>query len=384
MNAIKSVLRRISFGAALLLVSIYSAHAQTNEIRVGVLLALSGPAAYLGTPVQQSLQLLVDHYNADGGIAGRKLVLVTYDTEGNTGKAVQLFRRLVESDMVQVVIGPSTTGESLAIGPIAEELKVPMISFGAGRDIVLPVKQNSFKVPPTDEIEIRQLLRDFARRGIRKIGVIATAGPYGQSAEALLKRYAPTAGIDIVAFEEYQALDTDLTAQIVRVRDSNPDALLIWATDPGATLLVKQAAALGFKKPVFNSPAVADPKFIAKAGPAAEGTYVQSSRLLVAADLPDSDPQKAGLVWLTRAYRKRFGEEPPQNSGHPYDALLLIEQGLKQLRSDGVGSLAKAMEKAKFCGANGCFQMSALDHNGLPPESMVILQARGGRWVLSQ
>ncbi len=155
----------------------HGASAQPSELRVGVLLALSGPAAYLGDPVRNALKLLTARYNDAGGIAGRKLTLVTYDTEANTGKAVQLFRRLVESDKVQVVIGPSTTGESIALISVANELHTPMISFGAGKDVISPTTPYVFKVPPTDETEIRELVQDFAHRGYKKVAVLYAAGP---------------------------------------------------------------------------------------------------------------------------------------------------------------------------------------------------------------
>ena len=381
----KTMARMLVAGGLLLAPFVGRASAQEAEIRVGALIALSGPAAYLGDPVQKALKLLVENYNAKGGMAGRKMTLITYDTEANTGKAVQLYRRLVESDHVQVIIGPSTTGESLTLKSVANELKVPMISFGAGTDIVVPPEPYVFKVPPTDEVEIRQLVTDFAQRGVKKLAVLYATGPYGQSGAAIMKRLGPPAGVNVVAEEQFQPLDTDMTAQIVRVRDADADALLIWATDPGATLVVKQAVALGYKKPIYNSPAVADPKFIQKAGPAAEGTYVQGSRLLVASELAADDPQRVGLVWLTDAYRKRFNEEPPQNAGHPYDALLLIEQAITGKSGPLDGTIvAQGLEKAKFCGANGCFTMSATDHNGLPPNAMVILKAVGGHWKLDK
>jgi len=363
----------------------FAAKAEEPGIKVGAMIALSGPAAYLGDPVQKSLKMLVDNYNARGGIAGRKLTLVTYDTEGNTGKAVQLFRRLAESDQVVAIIGPSTTGESLALKSVANELKVPMISFGAGTDIVVPPEPYVFKVPPTDEVEIRQLVVDFARRGVKKLALLYAASPYGQSGASLMQQLAPTAGISLVAQEQFQLLDTDMTAQIIRARDSGADAMLIWATDPAATLVVKQAVALNFAKPIYNSPAVADPKFITKAGAAADGTYVQGSRLLVAADLPADHPQRSGLVWLTDSYRKRFNEEPPQNAGHPYDALLLIESAVTGTSGELSGEIvARGLSKAKACGANGCFKMSDKDHNGLSPDSMVILKAVKGAWKLDE
>ena len=351
---------------------------------MGVRSSRSWPAAYLGNPVQKALQLVIDNYNDHGGIDGRKLSVITYDTEANTGKAVQLFRRLVESDKLQVVIGPSTTGESIALISVANELHTPMISFGAGKDIISPITPYVFKVPPTDETEIKALVQEFAHRGWRKVAVLHAVGPYGQSGDTLLQALSPGAGLTLVTQEQFQPLDSDMTSQIVRARGSGADGMLIWATDPAATLVVKQAAALGFKKPIVNSPAVADPKFVQNVGVAAEGAYVQSSRLLVAADLPASDPQKAGLVWLTDAYRKRFGEEPPQNAGHPYDALLLIEQAVKGVSGPLSGeAIAKGLDAASACGANGCFHMSPNDHNGLPPDSMVLLRAHGGRWELS-
>ena len=88
---------------------------------------------------------------------------------------------------------------------------------------------------------------------------------------------------------------------------------------------------------------------------------------------------------MTDAYRKRFNEEPPQNAGHPYDALLLIEQAITGKSGPLDGTIvAQGLEKAKFCGANGCFAMSATDHNGLPPNAMVILKAVGGHWKLDK
>jgi branched-chain amino acid transport system substrate-binding protein len=210
--------------------------ASAQELKLGVLLALSGPAAYLGDPVQKSLRLLAEKYNAAGGITGHKLTIITYDTEGNSGKAVQLFRRLVESDGAQVVIGPSTTGESLTVKSVANELKVPLISFGAGTDIVTPVTRFVFKVPPTDEIEIRQFVADFAQRGVKKLGLIYASNAYGQSGATLLQRFAPGGGLTVVAAEQFQPLDSDMTPQIVRVRNAGPDAMLIWSIDPGATL----------------------------------------------------------------------------------------------------------------------------------------------------
>lgn len=361
------------------------AQAEVQDIRIGALLALSGPAASLGDPVQKSLRLIVDRYNADGGMSGHKVVLISYDTGGSSGKAVQLYRRLVESDGAEVVIGPSTSGETLTLKSVANELQVPLISFGASTEIVIPTTAYVFKVPPTDQIEIRQLVNDLTKRGIKKLGLIYGSDAYGQSGATLLQRLAPAAGIEVVAAEQFQPLDSDMTPQILRIRNAAPDAMLIWSIDPGATLLVKQAAALGFTKPIYNSPAVADPKFLQNAGTAALGTFVQSSPLLVASQLPESDPQKAGLVWLTNTYRKQYSEEPPQNAGHPYDALMLIAQAVEGTTGKLTGAaLAEGLAKAHGCGANGCYQMTATDHNGLPADPMVILKGGSAGWELDK
>lgn len=380
----RTLYKVLAVGAAIVLFADAGARAQ-DDIKIGALITLSGPSAYLGDPVKNALDILVEHYNADGGMNGRKVDIVTYDTEGNSGKAVQLYRRLVESDGVSAVIGPSTTGESMTLNSVANELKVPMISFGAGKAIVDPPTPFVFKVPPTDELEIKQLVNDFSARGIRKLAVFYVTGPYGQSGASLLTALAPQKEITVAAVEQAQPLDTDMTAQIVRIRDAKPDAMIIWAADPAATLIVKQAAQLGLKIPIYNSPAVADPRFVVNAGPAAEGTFVQSSRLLIADQLTDDSPQKKGLVWLTDAYRKKFNQAPPQNAGHAYDALMLIDQATKNIKGEVSGEMvAKAMESAKFCGANGCFAMSNADHNGLQPGAMVILKAHDGGWRLDK
>lgn len=378
--------RRELLAAGVVLALSNGAMAQEKEIRIGALVAASGPTAFIGASQQKAIEMLVEQINAAGGMSGNKVVLRLYDTEGNSTMSAQQFRRLVDSDKVHVVIGPSTTGESLAISSVANESKVPLVSFAGAEAVVSPPTPYVFKVPPTDRIVATHLLGFMKEKGIASIGLLSSADGYGQAGAVMVKEVAGGMGMKVAAAEEFGPKDSDMTPQVLKIRSSGADALLIWSVNPGPTIILKNAAALGFRKPIFNSYGAASPALIEQSGPAAEGTYVSSMRLLAPESLAKDDPMRDVVTKLAADYRNAFKKEPTTFIGHPADALSLVAAALKKL--GGVPDrekLAAAMaDGISFPGANGVFNFSPNNHNGLDANSnsMIMLQVKNGAFVV--
>lgn len=379
----------LTVGASLgvLLSTSLGAVAEQKEIRIGALIAASGPAAFIGNSQRSTIEILVEKINKAGGMSGNKVVLTLYDTEGNSTLAAQQFRRLIDSDRVDVVIGPSTTGETLPLMAIANESKVPLISFAGAENVVLPPTPFVFKTPPTDRIVASHMLGFMKKRGISSLGLLSSADGYGQAGAAVVKEVAASLGFKIAAAEEFGPKDTDMTPQVLRIRSSGAGALLIWSVNPGPTVILKNAAAVGFQKPIFNSYGAASPALIDQSGPAAEGSYVSSMRLLAPESLAKDDPIRDVVTKLATDYRDKVGKEPTTFVGHPADALTLIAAALD--KAGGMPNrekLAEAMRGGiEFAGANGMFAFTDANHNGLDENSrsMIMLQIKGGKFVVA-
>ena len=373
---------------ALAVIGTGSAYAQEKEIRVGALMATSGPAAFLGASEKNAFDMLVDQINARGGMHGYKIKPFFYDTEGNSTSAAQQFRRLAETDKVHVVIGPSTTGESLVVKPIANELKVPTITMAGAEVVTVPPTRYVYKTPPTDRIVAEHMLGYFKRKGLASIAILSSADGYGQAGAATVKEVAVQFGIKIAAADEFGPRDSDMTPQILKIRASGADALVIWSVNPGPTIILRNAAAVGYNKPIFNSYGAASQALIEQSGAAAENSYVSSMRLLAPESLAASDPMREVVNRLASDYRTRFKAEAPTFAAHPYDALLLIDKAVEKINGPiDREKLADAFQSGiKFPGGNGMFIFTGTNHNGLGRESnsMVMLQVKGGKFVLAE
>jgi branched-chain amino acid transport system substrate-binding protein len=374
---------RVAFGAALAALSI-AASAQ-DAIRIGAIFATSGPSAFLGVPEERGLKLKVDEINKAGGINGRKIEVVQYDTEGNTTKAAQLARRLIESDKVLAIVGPSSSGESLQVLPIANETKTPLIAHAGTEKMTSPVTPYVFNTPPTDRVVAAHLLGVFKKRGITQIALLTAADGFGQSGANVVKELAPKYGVTIARHEEFNRTDPDMTAQVLKAKDSPAQAMLVWSAFPAPTIIAKNAAAVGYGKPVFNSFAAASKDLLVQAGPAAEGSYVSAMRLLAPETLKANDPMRPAVMKIYTEYKAKYNEAPATFAAHSYDAMSILEAALRKVSGPPTrDSLRAAMEGVTVTGGNGVYRLSPTSH-GLEPdsESMVLMVAKGGQWVVA-
>jgi branched-chain amino acid transport system substrate-binding protein len=361
--------------------------AADRDITIGAIYPMTGSASFLGIPEEHALKTIVDQWNKAGGIAGHHVNVIVYDTEGNSVKAVQQLRRLIEADKVDVVFGPSSSGESLAAIPIADELKTPVIAHGGTEQIVNPTLKYVFNSVPVDRVAITHVLAYASHNNLKKIGIMSAADGYGQSGTRILKELAPSYGIEIVGNEEFNRQDPDMTAQLLRIRQNNPDALVVWSALPGPVVLLKNARAIGFEVPVIVGYGAASNSLVANAGTSADGVLVSSFRLLVPDSLAESDPSKPVVTKLYNDYQATYHSAPDNFAQHSYDAALILKQAVESIQGPVThDSLRDAIEKVKVTGANGQFQFSPTNHGGLSLESkpLIMLRYEKGKWQLAE
>lgn len=376
-------LARLAIAAAGLVACVGAAAQET--LKIGAIYSTSGPGAFLGVPEERGLRLKVDEINKAGGINGRKVEVVLYDTEGNTTKAAQLARRLIESDKVLAVVGPSSSGESLQVLPIANELKTVLIAHAGTEKMTNPVTPWVFNTPPTDRVVAAHMLSVFKKRGITQLALLSAADGFGQSGANVVKELAPKYGVTIARHEEFNRTDPDMTAQVLKAKDSPAQAMLVWSAFPAPTIIAKNAAAVGYGKPMFNSFAAASKDLLTQAGPAAEGSFVSSMRLLAPETLKASDPLRNSVLKIFNEYKAKHNEGPATFVAHSHDAMSLIEAAVKKINGPVTrDNLRAALETVTVAGGNGIFRLSPTSH-GLDPESqsMVLLVAKGGQWVVA-
>lgn len=357
--------------------------AERQPIKIGAIIAMSGPMAFLGDNQAKSLRLLEEYSNKNGGIAGHPFKLTIYDSEGVGSKAVQLMLRLAVQDNVDVIIGPSSAGEAVLAQPIANEQKVPTISFTAAESVVRPVTPYFFKTSSTDRIDARKLLGSLKARGIHKLGFIYSADAYGNGGARMISELAPDFGIDLVTQETFGPRDTDMTPQILKIRKSLAQAMLIWSVNPGPTIILKNASALQFDKPIFLCSGAGSDELIKQAGASSEGAFATGFRML-APDTLKEDKSQEQAKWLTERYKTQYGIKPSPFAGFAFDAWLIIEAALRKIEGPVTRvALRDAMENATACGPTDCYSYSAQDHNGLGDgaTTLILMRVKGLQWV---
>ncbi|MDY0301799.1 MAG: ABC transporter substrate-binding protein [Trichlorobacter sp.] len=354
-------------------------------IKIGGLFAVTGPAAFLGEPGKRTLEMLVADTNAKGGINGKKLEAVIYDTGGDVTKAVQLANKLIKSDKVVAIIGPSTTGESMALIPLVTKEKIPLISAAAGIKITEPVKARRwvFKTPANDHIAAEKILNHMLKQGQKTFALLTVTDGFGASGREQLKALAARKGFKIVADETYGPKDTDMTPQLTKIRKIKADAIICWGTNPGPAIITKNIKQLGISTPLYMSHGVASKKYIELAGAeAAEGVMLPAGKLAVIASLSPKDAQYKLLQEYDASYRKNFGTEASTFGGYAYDGFMLVTNAV---RNNGVtaAQIRDGIEQtSKLVSVSGVFNMSASDHNGLDLSAFEMVKVSKGNWVL--
>ncbi|MBI2317854.1 MAG: ABC transporter substrate-binding protein [Betaproteobacteria bacterium] len=375
----------VRMAAVAALATAFGAQAQA-PIKIGTVLSITGPAAFLGDPEIKTLQLYIEKINAAGGVLGRKIELYSFDDGSDANRANSFTKRLIEEDKVDIIVGGTTTGSTMAMVPLVEKAEIPFISLAGAVVIIEPTKKWVFKTPHTDRMAAEKVYEDMKKRGFSKIGLLAENSGFGQSGKKESHAVAAKYGIQIVADEMYGPKDADVTTQLTKIRNTpGVQAILVFGFGQGPAVVTKNYGQLSLKLPLYQSHGVASAEYIKLSGKAAEGVRLPAAALLVADVLPKTDPQKPVVVGYSKAYRDRFKSEVSTFGGHAYDGLMIAVEAIKRAKSTDKAKVRDAIEQTKgFIGTGGVVNMSPKDHMGLDLSAFRMLEIRNGGWTLAK
>jgi len=372
---------------ALFFVGLLAGTAQAADpIKVGSFLAVTGGASFLGDPEKKTLEMYVDAINADGGINGQPVELVLYDSGTSAKQALTFVKRLIEQDEVDVIVGGTTTGETMAVIKEVEKAGVPFISLAGAGVIIDPVKKWVFKTPHTDRLAVKKIFDDMKANGLTKVGLLSGSGGFDKSCHKNALELAPEMGMTIVADESHGKGDTDMTPQLTKIKNTDGiQAFLYCGFGAPTSIVAKNVKQIGLAVPHYQTHGSASKKFIQGADGAAEGARLPVAALLVVDQLPADHPQKKVATAYRDAYEKKYGESISTFGGHAYDGLFIAVQALKRAGGTDKEMVRTEIENTKnFVGADGIFNMSATDHLGLDTSSFVMVEVKDGNWKLLQ
>ncbi len=377
-------IKKLAAGAVLIL-GAFSAFA-ADPIKIGSVLSVTGPAAFLGDPELKTLQMYVEDINKKGGVLGRPLELVHYDDGSDAGKANGFTKRLIEDDKVDVLVGGTTTGATMSAAPLVEKAGIPFISLAGAVVIVEPVKKWLFKTPHTDRMAAEKVFEDMKKRGISKVALLSETSGFGGSGKKESEGVAAKYGITLVANETYGPKDTDMSPQLTKIKGTpGVQAVFIFGLGQGPAIATKNFKQLSVNLPLYHAHGVASEEFIKLAGPAAEGIRLPAAALLVANKLNDKDPQKAVAQGYSKAFEARWKTDVSTFGGHAYDGLMLAVDAIKRANSTDKAKVRDALEATKgYVGTGGIVNMSATDHMGLDLSAFRMLEVKGGDWTIAQ
>jgi len=350
--------------------------------KVGAIFAVTGPAAWLGTPERNTAKMIEEEVNKAGGINGHPLEIIIEDTVGDPTRTVTAAKKLITKDQVLAIVGPSRSGTTMAVIPIVEEAKVPLVSCAAAEAIVVPVKSWVFKTPQKDSDAALRIYETMREQGISKIALITGTTGFGDQGRKQLKKLAPELEIEIVADETYGPEDTDMTAQLTKIKASEAQAVVNWSIVPGQVIVAKNMRQLGMEIPLFQSHGFGNIKYAQTAGEAGEGIIFPCGRLLAVDTLADDHPQKEVLAKYKKEYEAKYEEDVSTFGGHAWDGLQLVIAALREVGPDRE-KIRDYLENTKnFVGTGGIFNFSPEDHNGLNKDAFEMLTVKSEKFVV--
>jgi branched-chain amino acid transport system substrate-binding protein len=355
--------------------------------KIGAVFSITGVGSFLGEPEKKTAEMIADQINKAGGINGQPLELIVYDDESDATKCNLAVKKLIKKDKVPVIIGPTRSGESLAVVSVAEEAQVPLISCATSYKIVTPIESRRwiFKVAGSDAHVVGRMFDYMKSKGIERVAIMTDSTGYGASAREEFLRLAPEYGMTIVADERFGPQDTDLTAQLTKIRGTQPQAIVNWSVGPTQILAVKNWRDLGLDSiPLFQSHGFGSLKNLELAGPAAEGVLLPLARVNVGPLLPDDQPQKKVIMAYTADYEQRFKEPISSFGGHAWDAMHLAIAALKAVGPDSAKIRDHIENTRGFVGMHGIFNFSPQDHNGLSKNDLEMVVVKDGKWALAR
>ena len=378
---------RIALAALLAGAAIGSAGAQ---IRIGLMVSATGPTSAIGIPQKNTGDIL------PRTIGGASVEYISLEDGGDTTRAVQNVKKLVQEHHIDALIGPSTTPNAFAILDVIAEAKVPMMATVGTSAVVEPLdakKRWVFKTTQNDDLIAAALLSHMKRNGVATVGFIGFNDPYGENWLKVFSALGEKAGVKVIAVERYGRTDSSVTGQTLKLIAAKPDAMLIAAVGGPAVLPQATLREQGFKGTIYQTHAVATDDFIKLGKDKVEGTILAAGPMLVIDEIPDTNPTKKVAQAYIAAYEKQFGTKPATFGANTWDAGILLERAIPvalKAAKPGTEAFRSALRDAleqerEVVGCQGVFNMSPTNHNGMDERARVLITIRDGRFrLLSQ
>ncbi|SAK42446.1 extracellular ligand-binding receptor [Caballeronia calidae] len=359
------------------------------DVKIGVTVSATGPAASLGIPEKNTIALLPKE------VAGQKVEYIVLDDATDSTQAVKNARKLTSEDHVDALVGSTVVPNSLAMTDIAAEAHTPMISMAAAASLVEPMDAKKawvFKTPQNDILMATAIAQHMANHGVKTVAFIGFSDAYGESWFKEFSKAADLAKLKVVANERFARNDASVTGQVLKMMSQNADAVLIAGAGTPAALPQKTLKERGYKGKIYQTHGVANNDFLRVCGKDCEGTFLPAGPLLVAEQLPDSNPVKQAALTYKKAYEGAYGAGSVSTfGGHAWDAGLILQRAIPVALKKGQPgtpafreALRAAIEETKNLPAShGIFNMSPNDHSGLDQRARVMVEIVGGKWKLS-
>lgn len=357
------------------------------EVKIGVITSGTGPMALIGIPQHNSIALLPRQ------IGDQTIKYITLDDKSATASTVTAFKKLVNEEKVDAIIGPSGSPNAMAVIPFAAETGTPVLTLVGGAAVVLPMTEEKkwmFKPSQNDDIIAQALVDDMVRRKVKTLGLILVADAFGESWNQVMAGLAKRNGIAIVVTERFQRQDSSVTGQSLRVRMAKPDAVLVAA--PGGAAVLPQATLFdqGYKGQIYQTHGAAMDGFLKLGGNKVDGTILAASLMLVVNEISDEHPSKKVATTYIDKYKKLYGNVPATFGAAVYDSGLLLERAIPvaaKAAKPGTAEFRAALRNAlehvtELPGTQGVYNITPIDHSGFDKRGCVLITVFEGKWKL--
>jgi branched-chain amino acid transport system substrate-binding protein len=351
------------------------------QIKIGAILSISGPAAAMGVGYKGAFDLFPTE------IAGQKVEYIIRDDATDASTAYTIAQKMIAEDHVDAFIGPSLTASDAAVAPLANQAKVPMLAMA-------PYEYDPQKQPYTFNdaqplsLMVAAVFKYMQQHDVKTIGYIGFSDGWGDQVLASTKASASADGIQILADERYARTDTTCEAQALKLISTHPQAVMMGNSATPAALPVVALRHRGYKGGIYGNHGIVSPAFIKVGGAAVEGVIAVTSPVVVADELPASNPIKPVATKFVRDYTAKLGGAVGPFAGYSYDAFLLLQAAIPEaLKAGKPGTeafrvaLRDALEKThELVGVSGIYTMSPTDHNGQDARAAVLVEVKDGAW----
>jgi len=356
--------------------------ADEQPIRIGTFLSESGAYAWHGIPAMQSIRLYVERINRQGGVLGRPIELVHFNTHSSVGAARDSVRSLISEHKVDLLIGGSSSGAAISVIPLVEKAKVPYIALAGSSAIVDPVKRWVFKTPHTDQMAVKKIFSDMKQRGISRIGLISSSADFGRAGRKQVLTRAVDFGIDVALDEQYAPRVLAIPEQLARINETaGLQALLVFSSGAGAAMVTREIRDAGIDLPLYQTQDIASLTYLKLAGRAAEGVRFPAPALLLGNGMRFPTAQQHVMTQYSKTFESAYNKPVSVFGGYAYDGLMLAVDAMRRAGSTDHEAVRRALEETRnFISTSGPVNMSAYDHLGIGLSTFPMMEIRNGRF----